>query len=101
MRIPGRFVAHVLGDLARADLIVGSPGRNGGYRLALPAERIDLLHIVDAAEPPSGAARCVLRGIPCDPAGRARSTTRSAAQRRPLRAQLAGNSLASLVNGRR
>ena len=70
MAIPARFLPHVLSDLSRAALVVGTPGRNGGYRLARPAEAIDLLSIVDAAETRPGAATCVLRGGPCAPDGR-------------------------------
>lgn len=100
MRIPARFVAHVLADLGRANLVVGSPGRNGGYRLAMPAERIDLLRIVDAAEPAGNPARCVLRGIPCDPTGRCAVHDAFSGATSALRAELARTSLAGLVDRR-
>jgi len=70
MAIPTRFLPHVLADLGRAGLVIGTPGRNGGYRLARPAEAINLLSIVDAAETRPGPAICVLRGGPCAPDGR-------------------------------
>jgi Rrf2 family iron-sulfur cluster assembly transcriptional regulator len=69
MGIPSRFLAHVLADLGRAGLVIGRAGRSGGYRLAVPASEISLLQIVDAAER-DAEARCVLRGGPCDVAGR-------------------------------
>lgn len=97
MRIPGRFVAHVLADLSRAGLVVGSTGRTGGYRLALPIEQIDLLRIVDAAEPHNGAPRCVLRGIPCDPNGRCAVHDAFGGATAALRTELASTSLAGLV----
>ncbi len=97
MGIPGRFVAHVLADLSRAGLVVGSTGRTGGYRLALSTEQIDLLRIVDAAEPHDGTARCVLRGIPCDPAGRCAVHDAFGRATAALRAELASTSLAALV----
>ena len=100
MRIPARFVAHVLGDLGRAELVVGSPGRTGGYRLAAPADRIDLLQIVDAAERETAVARCVLRGIPCDPTGRCAVHDAFGAATLALREELARTSLARLVDGR-
>jgi Rrf2 family protein len=99
MRIPARFVAHVLGDLSRAGLVVGATGRTGGYRLAEPAERIDLLRIVDAAEPKGDPPRCVLRGIPCDPDGRCAVHDAFGGATAALRMELARTSLASLVGG--
>jgi Rrf2 family protein len=65
MSIPARFLAHVLTDLVRAGIVLGVPGRSGGYRLAAPASEIDLLRIVDAVEERGEPARCVLRGGPC------------------------------------
>jgi Rrf2 family protein len=98
MRIPPRFAAHVLGDLGRAELVVGSTGRRGGYRLARPAADIDLLRIVDAAERADTPARCVLRGIPCDPAGRCAAHDAFSAATDAVRRELARTSLASLVH---
>lgn len=97
MRIPHRFVAHVLADLGRAGLVIGSPGRNGGYRLAIPAAGIDLLRIVDAAEPRHTAPRCVLRGIPCDTDGRCAVHGAFDGATAALRTELARTSLARLV----
>jgi Rrf2 family protein len=65
MSIPAGFLAHVLTDLVRAGIVLGVPGRSGGYRLAAPASEIDLLRIVDAVEERGEPARCVLRGGPC------------------------------------
>ena len=65
MGIPTRFLAHVLTDLVRAGIAVGTAGRSGGYRLASPAAEIDLLRVVDAVEDRGEPQRCVLRGGPC------------------------------------
>ncbi len=98
MRIPARFVAHVLAHLRRGGLVIGSTGRTGGYRLALPPAEIDLLRIVDAAEPKAGAPRCVLRGIPCDPAGRCAVHDAFGGATAALRGELSHRSLAGLVD---
>jgi Rrf2 family transcriptional regulator, iron-sulfur cluster assembly transcription factor len=92
MDIPVRFLAHVLADLGRAGLVIGQEGRNGGYRLAEPAAGISLLQIVDAAEP-ERAPRCVLRGGPCDAAGRCAVHDAFSAATAALRAELAGSTL--------
>jgi Rrf2 family transcriptional regulator, iron-sulfur cluster assembly transcription factor len=70
MAIPVRFLPHVLTDLSRAGLVIGRPGRTGGYRLAIPAEQINLLGVVEAVEGPAVPSRCVLRGGPCGRDGR-------------------------------
>jgi len=70
MSIPVRFLPHVMADLNRAGLVLGAPGRRGGYRLARPASEIDVLQVVDAVEPDGDVRRCVLRGGPCTPEGR-------------------------------
>lgn len=95
--IPARFVAHVLGDLGRSGLVVGSPGRAGGYRLAAPAEQIDLLQIVDAVDGSDAAPRCVLRGGACDVNGRCVVHDTFAGATRALRAELRGATLAELI----
>jgi Rrf2 family protein len=97
MRIPQRFVAHVLSDLVRAELAVGSTGRRGGYRLTRPAASIDLLRIVDAAERDGDPPRCVLRGIPCDPQGRCAAHDAFSAATNAVRAELSRTTLASLL----
>lgn len=99
MRIPQRFVAHVVADLGRAGLVVGSTGRRGGYRLARAATAINLLEIVDAAERRDEPPRCVLRGIPCDPAGRCAVHDAFSGATTALRAELARSTLAALVDG--
>jgi hypothetical protein len=58
MDIPTRFLAHVLTDLVRAGIVVGTPGRKGGQRLA--ASPIDLLRAARSKD----LQRCVLRGGP-------------------------------------
>lgn len=95
MGIPRRFAAHVLGDLGRAGLVVGQAGRSGGYRLAMPATEISLLQIVDAAER-DGEPRCVLRGGPCDVAGRCAVHDAFFAATAAVRAELASTRLAGV-----
>ncbi len=69
MSIPPGFLAHVLTDLVRAGIVVGTPGRSGGYRLAAPAHDIDLLRIVDAVEDQGKIPQCVIRGGTCRTGG--------------------------------
>jgi len=98
--IPASFAPHVLADLTRAGLVTGSPGRSGGYRLAEPAASITLLRVIDAANGESGAPRCVLRGIPCDPGGRCAVHDSMAGATVAAREALAGTSMSDLARER-
>jgi Rrf2 family protein len=44
--IPGRFLQAILGDLQKARLVTSQRGREGGYRLALPASEISIARIM-------------------------------------------------------
>lgn len=96
MGIPVRFLPHVLTDLSRSGLVVGQPGRTGGYRLALPASEINLLQIVEAVEE-DDPARCVLRGGPCGKDGRCAVHDSFSAATRVVRAELGRSRLDDLV----
>jgi Rrf2 family iron-sulfur cluster assembly transcriptional regulator len=97
MEIPPRFLGHVLADLVRAGIVVGTTGRNGGYRLTKPAREVDLLQVVDAVEDHGDAARCVMRGGPCRPDGRCAVHDAFAAATAAMRRELQAANLADLV----
>jgi len=44
--IPNRFLQAILGDLQHARLVISQRGREGGYRLALPAEEISVARVM-------------------------------------------------------
>ncbi|RBY85315.1 Rrf2 family transcriptional regulator [Blastococcus sp. TF02A-26] len=44
--IPSRFLQSILGDLQHARLVTSQRGREGGYRLALPAEEISIARVM-------------------------------------------------------
>lgn len=97
MNVPARFLPHVLADLVRAGLVVGTQGRAGGYRLSRPAAEIDLLCVVDAVEGAGDDGRCVLRGGPCRLDGTCAVHEPMAAATAALRAELRRASLSQLV----
>jgi Rrf2 family protein len=98
MAIPVRFLPHVMTDLSRAGLVVGSPGRRGGYRLGRPATEISVLEVVDAVDTNDGEVpRCVLRGGPCRPDGRCAVHDVFAGATRALRESLSVQSLAEIA----
>jgi Rrf2 family protein len=65
--LPPAYLAKHLQALARAGIIEPAYGKNGGYRLAKPAEAITLLAIVTAIEGDEPAFRCteIRRDGPC------------------------------------
>jgi Rrf2 family protein len=44
--IPSRFLQSILGDLQHARLVTSQRGREGGYRLALPASEISVARVM-------------------------------------------------------
>lgn len=50
-QVPAGYLAKVMRDLVVAGLVVSQRGPNGGFVLALPAERITVLDIVYAVDP--------------------------------------------------
>lgn len=50
--IPVRFLEHVLRELRNAGLVESARGAHGGYRLALPANKIRLGDVIQAVEGP-------------------------------------------------
>ena len=65
MDLPASYTPQVLRLLADAGLAEARAGREGGYRLTRPPERVSLLEVVEAAEGTFALERCILRGGPC------------------------------------
>ncbi len=65
MAVPRTFASQILGELVRAEIAVSKAGREGGYRLALPPEKITVLEVVEAGEGPLRSERCALGEGPC------------------------------------
>ncbi len=57
--IPEPTVAKVLKALAAAELVVSQRGARGGYRLALPLDRIPVADVIGAIDGPISLAACV------------------------------------------
>ena len=48
--IPSRFLQAILADLQHARLVTSQRGRDGGYRLALPASEISIARVMRAEQ---------------------------------------------------
>ena len=62
-RVPARYMAKVLGTLARAGIVTGRRGVGGGFRLARDPASLTLLDVVAAVEPIHRITACPL-GLP-------------------------------------
>lgn len=67
--VPIHFLSKVLQVLARARLIVVRRGTNGGFALALPAEQVSVLRVVEAVEGPITLNVCATSGPGCSRQG--------------------------------
>lgn len=51
LQVPGNYLSKILHTLARQGLLESSRGPGGGFRLAVPAERLPLARIVEVFDP--------------------------------------------------
>jgi Rrf2 family protein len=63
--VPTHFLSKVLQSLVRARLIVAHRGTSGGFALAVPAEQVSVLRIVEAVEGPIQLNICTASGHGC------------------------------------
>jgi Rrf2 family protein len=50
--IPVKFLENILADLRRSGIVASQRGAEGGYRLAVPADRVTVADIIRAVEGP-------------------------------------------------
>lgn len=61
-RIPERFLEQIFGDLRRAGVLESQRGAHGGYRFAVPPERVTVLDVVEILDGEIRPARCSAGG---------------------------------------
>ena len=59
-KVPAGYLSKVLQGLARAGLVVSSPGRGGGFLLAQDAERVRVLDVINAVDGIQRIRQCPL-----------------------------------------
>lgn len=59
--LPRQFVRKLFAKLVRAEILVSTKGRSGGFRLARPAHDISLMQIVSAIDGEDVATGCALK----------------------------------------
>lgn len=63
--IPREFLAKILKELSRAEILVSFQGVTGGYRLSRPPKEVTFLDVIEAMEGPVRVNLCV-EGCHCD-----------------------------------
>lgn len=94
---PRNYLSKTLHQLAKRHLVASQRGPNGGFQLAVPADRLTVMDVVEAFDEPRSGAICLLGGRPCSQeapcAAHARWTAVTAATRAPL----TGTTIADLL----
>lgn len=95
-QVPSAYLAKVMRELGRGELVTAQRGLHGGFRLARDAAGITLLNVVDAVEPLQRIRTCPLdiewHGTQLCPLHRRLDTILAAAEE-----ALAGTTLAEIV----
>jgi len=63
--IPAHFLAKILQDMARDGFLKSSKGPRGGFRLALAADEISMLRIVETLDGAGRYDRCIGGSLEC------------------------------------
>jgi len=101
MTIPVRSLPGVTAALVRGDLVCGTIGRSGGYRLVRSASAISLLDVVEAVEGDSRRTTYVLREGTCGLDGRCDVHGPFFEAQDAMTSRVAAADLASVARGRR
>ena len=64
---PRNYLSKTLYVLAKEGILEATPGRYGGYRLSISADRLTIAHIVHVFDAPNHRSRCLLGNRPCEP----------------------------------
>jgi Rrf2 family transcriptional regulator, iron-sulfur cluster assembly transcription factor len=95
--IPGQFLGKIAQRLGRAGIIRIHQGARGGYELAIPAEKLTLLEVVEAAEGALVLNKCVMHAKTCSRTCICAAHRVWSEARRQLRATLGGVTFADLA----
>jgi Rrf2 family protein len=59
-RVPAGYLSKVMQSLVRAGLVDAQRGKNGGFTLASPSDRISILDVINAVDPLRRIRQCPL-----------------------------------------
>ena len=64
---PPNYLSKTLNALTKAGITASTPGRYGGFSLAVPAHRLTVHDVVKVFDSPDGSPHCLLGPRPCNP----------------------------------
>jgi Rrf2 family protein len=67
--VPRSFLGKIFQSLSKAGLVKSARGAGGGFSLAVPAEKISALAVIEAVEGPLALTRCLDEDLGCEHAG--------------------------------
>jgi Rrf2 family iron-sulfur cluster assembly transcriptional regulator len=65
LEVPRNYLSKTLHRLAREGVLSSTRGKGGGFRLAIPPDRLPLLRVIAPFDDMSGARRCLLGRPQC------------------------------------
>lgn len=65
LTVPRNYLSKTLHRLAREGVLQSTRGKGGGFRLAIPADRLKLLRVVEPFDAITGERRCLLGRPQC------------------------------------
>jgi len=98
LHIPFHFLGKILQRLVRKGLLRSLKGPTGGFRLALPPERITLLQVIEAIDGPGLQKSCILGFPECSSSSPCALHNEWAASRDAINAMLTSRSISEMAH---
>ena len=67
--VPSAFLKRIIQTLVRSHLVVAQRGARGGCSLALPADQISVLRVIESIDSPLEISKCIVDSSACPRAG--------------------------------
>lgn len=97
LKIPYHFLAKILQRLTKKGLLLSLKGPTGGFSLALPAEKINLLQVIEAVDGAAFMDTCVLGFHECSGRNPCPVHEQWGGLRTSIHAMLVGKSIAQMA----
>lgn len=94
---PANYMSKTLHALAKAGIVEGVRGPNGGFRLVPSPSALTVARVVEIFDEPSERTTCLLGGGGCDPENPCDAHFRWMGMQRAMHAPLSSTTLADLV----